>query len=99
LPVELHLSLLPSNRAQLTIRDHGIGIPHDDLDFIFEPFYRVDRSRVKATGGYGLGLALVQKIIIAHRGQILVQSNTGKGSTFVIELPSDQHPTSDVERS
>ncbi len=92
-PVEVKLDVKQgtgdSSRVRISISDHGVGIPQEELDFIFEPFYRVDRSRVKSTGGYGLGLSLVQKIIIAHRGQIAVQSEQGKGSIFVVELHRD----------
>ena len=54
---------------------------------IFEPFYRVDKSRTKSTGGYGLGLSLCKTIIEAHGGRIAVQSKPGEGATFCISLP------------
>lgn len=72
---------------QIRIEDKGLGIPEKDLPYLFEPFYRVDRSRSKETGGYGLGLNLVQKIVVAHGGHIEVESRLGKGSTFIIHLP------------
>jgi signal transduction histidine kinase len=56
------------------ILDHGIGIPPAEFSFIFEPFYRVDKSRSKLTGGYGLGLSLRKTIMEAHGGRIEVDS-------------------------
>jgi len=54
---------------------------------MFEPFYRVDKSRSKETGGYGLGLNMVHKIVSAHGGRIEVESTPGKGTTITIHLP------------
>ena len=87
--VDLRLSLPMQGRVRVEVVDYGIGIPPDELPRIFEPFYRVDRSRMKSTGGYGLGLSLVQKIIVAHRGQISVESTFGRGSRMIIDLPID----------
>jgi two-component system, OmpR family, manganese sensing sensor histidine kinase len=64
-----------------------MGIPAEDLPHIFDRFYRVDTARSKQTGGFGLGLAIVQQIIQAHQGQLTVTSQPGSGSTFQIELP------------
>jgi signal transduction histidine kinase len=85
-PVEIRLG---SNRdhAVVTIEDFGEGIPGDDLAMVFEPFYRVDKSRRRETGGYGLGLSLCRKIIAAHGGSIDVQSRVGEGTMFTIEIP------------
>jgi len=71
----------------LKIRDNGQGIPESDLSFIFEPFYRVDKSRSKKTGGYGLGMSLCKKIIEVHKGTIKIESEVGKGTTVIISLP------------
>ena len=65
----------------LRIRDDGIGIPQEELPFIFEPFYRVDKSRSKKTGGYGLGLSLCKTIMGAHGGKIHIESKDGSGTT------------------
>ena len=62
------------------ILDHGIGIPPAELPFIFEPFYRVDKSRSKRTGGYGLGLSLCKTIMEAHGGRIEVESEPDVGT-------------------
>jgi len=69
------------------ILDHGIGIPPDELPFIFEPFYRVDKSRSKRTGGYGLGLSLCKTIMEAHDGRIEVDSKTGVGTCVSLFFP------------
>lgn len=76
-----------ANGVDISISDTGIGIPEDDLPFIFERFYRAEKSRARETGGTGIGLALVKQIILLHKGTINVQSVVGKGSTFVVSLP------------
>ena len=69
------------------ILDHGIGIPPDELSFIFEPFYRVDKSRSKRTGGYGLGLSLCKTIMEAHGGRIEVDSKPDVGTCVSLFFP------------
>ncbi|MFN6514987.1 MAG: sensor histidine kinase [Nostoc sp. CreGUA01] len=78
-----------SNWAVIEVIDNGMGIPEADLPHIFERFYRVDkkRSRSRKTGGYGLGLSIVEQIISAHGGHISVKSVVEKGSIFQIVLP------------
>jgi two-component system, OmpR family, sensor histidine kinase ArlS len=73
-------------RLLVKISDNGIGIAQEDIEKIFQPFYRVDESR--ATKGFGLGLSLANRIIKLHHGNIDVQSSPTNGSTFTIELPS-----------
>jgi len=73
--------------AVITVQDTGVGIAEDELDKIFERFYRVDKARSRALGGAGLGLAIARWIVSQHRGSIVVQSDIGKGSTFRVELP------------
>lgn len=73
------------NEVKITIEDGGIGIPEEDLPFIFNRFYRVDKSR--STEGIGLGLSIVDWIVKIHRGRINVTSKVGIGSCFEIILP------------
>jgi len=73
------------------VRDRGVGIPAEDLPYIFEPFYRVDKSRSKRTGGYGLGLSLCKTIMEAHRGRIEVESTPGAGTTISLYFPNSDY--------
>ncbi len=75
---------------QLRTCDTGIGISPDDLPHIFERFYRADKARNRSTGGSGIGLAVTKAIIEAHHGQISVTSEFGKGSEFILTLPSEK---------
>ena len=72
---------------KINFTDNGIGIPKDDLPRIFERFYRVDKSRNQDIKGTGLGLSIVKYIMEQHQGYIHVQSEIGKGSTFILTLP------------
>jgi signal transduction histidine kinase len=74
-------------RVVVRISDDGPGIPEDEMPNLFEPFYRVDRSRSKKTGGYGLGLSISKRIVEAHGGTIAVENNSTRGASFVITLP------------
>jgi signal transduction histidine kinase len=73
--------------VEVSISDTGEGIPAEDLPHIFERFYRVDKSRARATGGSGLGLTIAKRLIEAHGGTITVQSKQGEGSRFSFTLP------------
>jgi heavy metal sensor kinase len=73
--------------VSLRVRDTGAGIPASDRERIFERFYRADPSRDRRTGGAGLGLAIVARIVEFHRGRVSVESDLGKGSAFTVELP------------
>lgn len=77
----------------LSVEDTGIGIPKEDLDRIFERFYRVDKARSRSMGGNGLGLAIVKEIMDAHNGRIDVYSEVGKGTTMVLVFPKYKEPT------
>lgn len=76
-----------NNEATVSVSDHGIGIPVDSADRIFERFYRIDRSRSRGTGGTGLGLAIVRHVATNHGGAVTVRSREGEGSTFVFQIP------------
>jgi signal transduction histidine kinase len=69
------------------VQDQGPGIDADDLPRLFEPFFRADRSRNRSTGGLGLGLALVKRILDAHRGRVEISSHPGAGTTARLWLP------------
>jgi signal transduction histidine kinase len=75
------------NWVEVTVTDTGEGIPAEDLPNIFERFYRVDKSRARATGGSGLGLTIAKRLVEAHGGKIEVQSELGKGSRFSFTIP------------
>jgi PAS domain S-box-containing protein len=79
---------LHENWACLDVSDNGPGIPSLDLPLIFERFYRGDASRRKETGGTGIGLSIVKKIVEAHNGEIDTESELGKGTTFRVRLPA-----------
>lgn len=82
------VSVFPDDDGvRMVVKDSGIGIPEEALEKIFEPFYRTDESRTRATGGYGLGLALTKSIIEAHGGKIKAMSKEGEGTTITIWLP------------
>lgn len=72
------------------IRDTGTGIPEDEIPYIFERFYRADKSRNRNTGGSGIGLAIVKSIVSAHGGTIGVESRLNEGSNFMVTLPKVQ---------
>ena len=76
------------NMIAVSVTDNGKGISSEDLPMIFERFYRVDKSRTRATGGSGLGLTIAKRIVEAHNGAIEVTSQLGKGSTFTFSLPA-----------
>jgi two-component system, OmpR family, sensor histidine kinase SenX3 len=74
--------------VDIVVTDHGIGIPSNELDRIFERFYRVDPARARATGGTGLGLSIVKHVAVTHAGEVRVWSVEGEGSTFTLALPA-----------
>lgn len=90
-PIEISASMDEAETI-LSVQDSGIGIPEEDLDFIFEPFYRVDKARSPQQGGYGLGLSLAKNIIEAHGGYIHITSGPDKGTLVKIHLPRSTDP-------
>ena len=77
-----------NGKTMVSIADQGEGIPEEYRKDIFEPFFRIDKSRSRSIGGNGLGLAVCKKILNRHRAEIRVISNQPKGSVFQIEFPS-----------
>ncbi|MBD2500568.1 sensor histidine kinase [Anabaena azotica] len=86
-PITLQLTQA-DNWAVIQVIDHGCGIPLAEQSRIFEPFYRVDTSRTRATGGTGLGLSIVKRLVERMGGQVGVRSEPGYGSTFILKLPA-----------
>ncbi len=76
------------DRVDISVSDQGIGIAPQDLDRVFERFYRADQARSRETGGTGLGLAIVKHIATNHGGRVDVRSRLGGGSTFTLRLPA-----------
>lgn len=88
-PAQIHISagLSSEGEAEVIISDKGRGIPFEDLEHIFERFYRVDKTHSRRLGGAGLGLSLVKIIVEKHDGRISVTSKLGEGTTFTILIP------------
>ncbi len=85
-PIRVGLKKI-GDRAYIEVSDHGRGIPLADLTKIFDPFYRVDEDRSRATGGTGLGLSIVKTLVEGMNGTLKVQSKLGEGSVFTVSLP------------
>ena len=81
---------LDDHTIQTCVRDNGPGIPSESVERVFERFYRVDKARSREQGGTGLGLAIVKHIIQSHRGEVWVQSDLGRGSSFFFTLPTPE---------
>lgn len=73
--------------AKISVNDTGVGIPPEDLDYVFERFYKADKARTLGKGGTGLGLAIASNIIKAHGGEIYAESEVGVGTSFIFLLP------------
>lgn len=88
---QITVTLQKSGRdAVLKVKDNGPGIAAEHLPHIFDRFYRVDKARSREAGGTGLGLAIVHQLVMLHGGEIHVESEVGKGTTFTVELPLHQ---------
>ena len=79
--------LLADDHAVVCVVDDGVGVQSDDTDRLFEPFLRVDPSRSRKTGGFGLGLSICKRIIDAHDGKIAMERNEGRGVTLRLTWP------------
>ncbi len=84
----VHVSLNSDHKFfYVKISDSGIGIPEEEQGYIFDRFYRVDKTRSRETGGTGLGLAITKSVVIMHKGAVKVYSEEGEGATFTIRIP------------
>ncbi|WP_059102850.1 sensor histidine kinase [Shouchella shacheensis] len=79
-----------ASSVKIAVKDKGIGIPVDDLEKVYDRFYRVDKARSRETGGSGLGLSIARRIAHAHHGGVELTSEEGNGTTATLELP--KHP-------
>ena len=79
--------------VEIAVTDQGVGIPEDELDRVFERFFRSDPARSRNTGGSGLGLSIVKHVVQNHGGDVRVWSQPGNGSTFTVRLPEASHST------
>jgi signal transduction histidine kinase len=86
-PVELSVARTAAG-VVVRVTDDGVGIPESAVERVFEPFYRVDPSRSKGTGGYGLGLSICKRVMEAHGGAIAVERGAGRGTSFVLTFPA-----------
>ncbi len=85
------------DKIEVSISDEGLGIPEEDLDKVFDRFFRVDKARSREMGGTGLGLAIAREVIEAHGGRIWAESNKRKGTTVKFTLPYSDLPEDDWE--
>lgn len=85
-PIEIAVTT-QNGTAHVSVADHGPGLRPEDLERIFEPFFRADPSRSRDSGGAGLGLSIVNAVVAAHGGRITVRETSGGGATFDVELP------------
>jgi two-component system sensor histidine kinase BaeS len=81
-------SRLDGDYLVIEVADTGHGIAEHDLPYVFDRFWRADKSRNRSTGGSGLGLAIVRKLAEAHGGTVTATSRLGHGSTFTLRLPT-----------
>jgi len=94
--ITLRWSAEPGGGARFTVIDSGIGIARQHLPRLTERFYRVDRGRSREAGGTGLGLAIVKHVLERHQGQLLIESEPGKGSRFSAIVPPHRIPKRDI---
>lgn len=85
-PIEI-LAMQDGGKVVVRVADDGPGIPPGEAERVFEPFFRVDRSRSKNTGGYGLGLSICKRVMLAHGGDITLERDRRAGACFVLTFP------------
>ena len=87
LTIDLHKNEQDDNCLQIRVDDNGLGLPPEEFDKIFKPFYRVDETRTRATGGTGLGLTIVYNVVNEHNGKVWAESSNLGGLAVTIQLP------------
>jgi two-component system OmpR family sensor kinase len=95
-PIEIGVST-EDGVGRISVTDHGPGLKPEDMDRIFEPFYRADPSRSRDSGGAGLGLSIVSAVVAAHSGHVKVVETAGGGATFEVELPLSRPRSASLE--
>jgi signal transduction histidine kinase len=87
----VHITLtLAGKDIRFKVVDNGMGIAPEDLDRIFERFYRIKTEQTRSIAGSGLGLSIVKGIVDAHNGTVHVESQPGEGTTFIVSLPTQE---------
>ena len=88
---QVHISVFDDgDKISIRVRDNGHGIPEQYRESIFQPFFRIDKSRSRAHGGVGLGLSLVWEIVLLHKGAIKIEESSDKGTVMLVTLPKEQ---------
>ncbi len=88
---QVHISVCDNkDKILIRVRDNGHGIPEQYRESIFQPFFRIDKSRSRAHGGVGLGLSLVWEIVLLHKGAIKIEESSDNGTVMLVTLPKDQ---------
>lgn len=88
---QVHISVCDDgDKISIRVRDNGHGIPEQYRESIFQPFFRIDKSRSRAHGGVGLGLSLVWEIVLLHKGAIKIEESSGNGTVMLVTLPKEQ---------
>lgn len=88
---QVHISVCDNkDKILIRVRDNGHGIPEQYRESIFQPFFRIDKSRSRAHGGVGLGLSLVWEIVLLHKGAIKIEESSDKGTVMLVTLPKEQ---------
>ena len=88
---QVHISVFDGgDKISIRVRDNGHGIPEQYRESIFQPFFRIDKSRSRAHGGVGLGLSLVWEIVLLHKGAIKIEESSDKGTVMLVTLPKEQ---------
>ena len=88
---QVHISVCDDgDKISIRVRDNGHGIPEQYRESIFQPFFRIDKSRSRAHGGVGLGLSLVWEIVLLHKGAIKIEESSDKGTVMLVTLPNEQ---------